>query len=61
MRGNPARGENHGQAKLTEEAVRDMRQLRRDGWLLRAIGRAHGVTEKTAHEVCTYKTWRHVK
>lgn len=52
------RGEDHGSAKVTEEAVLEMRRMREGGFLLREIGDTFGITLQQAHHIVTHKQWR---
>lgn len=56
-----ARGENASSAKLTEGDVRSMRELRKRGETLRAIGKIFNVDHSTARVAIARKTWKHVK
>lgn len=55
------RGEKATGAKLTESKVREIRKLRREGFLLREIAPRFGVDLATISYVCSNQTWRHVK
>jgi hypothetical protein len=54
------RGERHGQARLTEKAVRAILQLLASGEKQAALARVFGVSEMTISYIHTGKTWRHV-
>lgn len=54
------KGERVYGAKLTEAAVRAIRQRSAAGETDSALGRAYGVTSQTVHAVCTGKRWKHV-
>lgn len=56
-----ARGERSGGSKLTADKVRDIRQLRSEGWTLEALASEYGVRIGTIHFVVTRKTWAHVE
>ena len=56
-----AKGEDHGFAKLTAEAVRRMRILRAEGRTFDSIASEFGVTHATAYNAVTGKTWRSVQ
>jgi len=47
-------------AKLTADAVRQLRQARSEGRNLRAMARQLHVCAQTAHKAATGETWRHV-
>jgi hypothetical protein len=57
---NPVIGVDHHNAKLTPEAVLDMRARRAAGEPLSAIARIYGIDRKTARSAIQGKTWRHV-
>ena len=59
-RGTAPIGVKHGQAKLNDEKVREIRGLRAQGWSLRKIGRQFGVNKSTIHRVIVGKDWKHV-
>jgi len=59
------KGSNRGQAKLNEEAIREIRHLQRaDGRLPRGCGimlaEKYGVTKQTISRVVVGKNWKHV-
>mgnify|MGYP000054622316 CR=1 FL=1 len=60
-RANHPLGEKVGGAKLTEQAVREIRARRRNGETLQAIGAAFGVSLQSIHNICTGRTWRHIE
>lgn len=49
-----------GRAALTDETVRDMRQLHRDGANFTQIGKRFGVHKSTARMAVTGRSWKHV-
>jgi hypothetical protein len=53
-------GEDHHQAKLTEEDVREMRRLWAEGMALCRIAEAKNVTRQVARRVCLRQAWKHV-
>lgn len=55
---NTPRGEHHGQAKLTWDSVRLIRDLYRRGWTDRQIAPLVGVQGATVYAVTRFKTWR---
>lgn len=59
-RGNQAKGESNGYAKLTEENVIEIRRLREDGLILRVIAEQFGITEAAVSSIARRKTWAHV-
>jgi len=54
------RGERHHQAKLTEQAVREIRAEHAAGVSMKAIARQRGLAYTAIRSVITRKTWRHV-
>lgn len=60
-RSNRRMGEEHGQAKLTEEVVRDIRGREWKRGLARKLGDVFGVDRNTIYAVRNRKTWRHVE
>lgn len=54
------RGERQGHAKLTEDAVRRIREMADRGERQRVIAQVFGVDPTTIHYVVTRTTWRHV-
>lgn len=57
---NPARGEGHAMAKLTEGAVREMRALAQLGVPYTRIAARFNVTPPAARFACIRHTWKHV-
>ena len=51
------RGERHGQSKLTEAIVREMREAHRAGEAKRALARRFGVSQMTVIRVISGKSW----
>lgn len=50
-------GEDHGRAKLTNEQVDEMRDLREEsGWSLLALSQRFGVSVSTVWAICNYRT-----
>lgn len=57
-----ARGDRHGQAKLSEAIVREMRALRQAGVKLKDLAQRFGVSKSNAWEACKgRRQWAHVK
>lgn len=54
----PQKGELHGQAKLTDEMVREIRAIK--GCSQRAIAAKFGVTQSIVWAILAGKIWRHV-
>ena len=59
-RGNQARGEANGNAKLTEERVREIRGMHKSGLSGRAIARRLGLSSSGVRHVLTGQRWGHV-
>lgn len=59
-RGRHSHGERHGQAKLTESAVREIRQRRGSGELLRVLASEYGVSPVTISDIARRKRWAHL-
>lgn len=54
-------GERNPGAKLTAEKVRAMREQRRQGVTLAALGERFGVTAQSAQRVVSRKDWKHIQ
>jgi len=54
------RGEEHGQAKLNEDAVRAIREAYTHGATQRRLGDAYGVTPTLIGYIVRRKIWTHV-
>ena len=55
-------GENNNKAKLTEQQVRNIRQLYKDGKDITTIWKQYSfVSRETIKRVCLYQTWKHIK
>jgi len=54
------RGDRNGNAKLTEEDIRDIRRRAGKGKSQRALAREYGVSEGTIWGIIHRKTWKHV-
>jgi len=52
------KGEDHPMAKLTLDQVRQIRQLRASGWILRLIAETFGVSIPTIHRIITNDNWK---
>jgi hypothetical protein len=59
-RGTAPIGVKHGQAKLNDEKVREIRELCARGWSYQKIGCHVGVNKSTIHRVIVGKYWKHV-
>ncbi len=60
-RGNQAKGEKNGRAKLTEEQVRRIKSLLCTGITRVALCRKFGVSRKSIYDIENGKNWAHVK
>ena len=62
-KGRFSNGENHYQAKLTENQVREIRNLRQDKpWLsYREIGECYGLSTESIYGICKRRTWKHIE
>jgi len=56
-----ARGEQNGSAKLTEEKVRRIFQLRREGWMQARLALEFGVSETSITLILSRKRWAHLE
>lgn len=54
-------GENHSQAKLTDDKVRHIRRMRKHGTSYNKIARFFGVSKKTIININHNRIWKHVK
>ena len=54
------RGENNHRAKLTEDDVRLIRALSKEGLSQRVIARKFYVSKRAVEAILTGRTWRHV-
>lgn len=59
--GTIARGETHGQAKMAEDTVRLMRQLKAEGMTNTALAKRFGISHGVTSSICNFKAWVHVK
>ncbi|RDH77856.1 hypothetical protein DVS77_13425 [Mycolicibacterium moriokaense] len=53
-------GENHGNAKLTADNVRELHSLYAKGATLRQLGEKFGVSNVSIYNAVSGKTWRHL-
>lgn len=60
-RGRWARGAAQHRAKLTDDAVREIRRLRAQGVPLKAIAAQFGITMSNVSQIARRKTWTHVE
>lgn len=60
-RGPCHRGEKHGMSRLTEDDVRELRDLHATGqFFLRNLADRYGITIAQAHRIVHRRAWRHV-
>ena len=57
---NSARGTRHGMSKLDEDKVRQIRNFREDGMIMKDIAKEIGVSLATIADVLYGRTWKHV-
>lgn len=60
-RGRHPRGETNGLSKLTEEQVREIRNLRTTGMPYRKIGSLFSITHAQAERIVSRENWSHVQ
>lgn len=60
-RHTPMRGSRHGKAKLTEQDVREIRELAANGTSTAGLARRFAVSEYCVYAVVNRVTWRHVE
>lgn len=56
----PNLGIKHGMAKLTDNNIREIRQLRKEGYTLKTISAKYNVTESNISGIAKGKTWKHI-
>ena len=54
-------GSNHGRAKVDEDDVREIRELRESGMVYREIGERYGLDRTTVGQICRREKWQHVE
>ena len=59
--GTQQRGAGHWNAKMTDDAVRDMRERHARGESYHSLAKAFGVTHVNVMSICKGQTWRHVE
>jgi hypothetical protein len=55
------RGESHGNRKLTDDNVRDMRVRYERGETQPSIGKMYGVSQATVSKIVLRQSWTHVE
>ncbi len=53
-------GQNHPMAKITDNIVIEMRQLRKSGKLIKEIANIFNVSEGLTTRACNGKSWKHI-
>ena len=56
-----ARGTKTARAKLTDEQVLEIRDLREKGYGIRQLGRMYGVHHKTISDIIKRQSWTHIE
>ena len=59
-RRNPVKGSRQHDAKLTESDIPVIRQMRKDGMVLREIAEKYSISNAKISEIINYKAWKHV-
>jgi len=59
-RGNPPVGERHGQAKITEDSVREIKSLYKAKVSQGSLAKRFGVCQQQISRIVTGKRWRHI-
>lgn len=59
-KGRQARGERNSKAKLTEEQVRQIRQLHSQGWIYKRLASAFGVCKGSIARIVRREAWGHL-
>lgn len=54
------RGELNGKAKLTADAVREIRNLRKRGKSPKELSEMFGISSATISNICAFRLWRHI-
>ena len=57
---NRPKGSKHPKTRLTESDVLQMRQMRKDGAMVKIIADAYRMKPKAVSAICTGRTWPHV-
>jgi hypothetical protein len=60
-RGTPARGRDHGRAKITDEQAREIRKRHAGGETRASLAREYHIGWSTIDQIVNGKTWRHLK
>ena len=60
-KGRVGQGENNVNAKLRDEYIPTIRKLHAHGTLQDDIADMYGVTQQAIQQVCSRKTWKHIK
>ncbi len=60
LEGSKIRGETHGKSKLTEDAVRRIRELHSQGWTFVRLSTLFDVSDDAVRDCVKGRTWRHI-
>jgi hypothetical protein len=60
-KGRGSFGIKHGNSKLVDEDIRNIRKLYEDGYTYQKIAKLYGVVKSTIRIIIVGKTWKHVK
>lgn len=53
-------GERHPMVRMTEDQVRELRELRSQGWKLSGLATRFGIRKCTVHAIVKKRIWKHV-
>jgi hypothetical protein len=60
-RGNPPKGEKHGNSKLTDTQVREIREKYANGFINKyQLALEYGVSDTTIRDIINRKLWKHI-
>lgn len=54
------KGEDNAFSKLTEEQVKEIRNLRSSGMTLTRIAKQYSIAETTVSQIANYRSWKHI-
>jgi uncharacterized protein YjcR len=60
VKGRSLKGSRRPDAKVTEDQVREMRELRQKGMLLRELAEKYGLSKIGVHQIVRRHRWKHV-
>lgn len=58
--GRAARGLSHGQSRLTDDQVADIRRMRQAGMSGPEIAKRFGIRKQTVYQIASGQRWRHI-